>query len=159
MGSEMCIRDSPPLALLHSPGLIVPTSAEGEPLPPMPSFVYDILSPLREQMEASIVHVVQPILVQIKSSITQCITKANPKPFEPQGAVPHVCIDTTGDGLPNRVPWLRELEERLDAAYRLLILRVARRCGQDGEAWFISVAIHTIWKGLCLLYTSDAADE
>ena len=145
---ERCLEGLPPLALLHSPGLIVPTSAEGEPLPPMPSFVYDILSPLREQMEASIVHVVQPILVQIKSSITQCITKANPKPFEPQGAVPHVCIDTTGDGLPNRVPWLRELEERLDAAYRLLILRVARRCGQDGEAWFISVAIHTIWKGL-----------
>lgn len=146
---ERCLEGLPPLALLHSPSLLIPTSAEGQAQPPMPSFVYEILSPLREQMEASIIHVVQPLLVNIKSSITTCLLRANAHPFEPQRA-PSIVLEPENTST-NKIPWHKELEERLDAAYRLLMLRIVDRCGQDGQAWFISVATHTIWKGLVVL--------
>lgn len=47
--------------------------------------------------------------------------------------------------------WLRELDGRLEGARKLLLPRIEERCGQDGEGWFISVAIHVIWKGLMIL--------
>ncbi|KAN0065416.1 hypothetical protein ACQY0O_001252 [Thecaphora frezii] len=53
------------------------------------------------------------------------------------------------DGLSST--WWRELEARLEGIRRLLIPRIEERCGQDGEGWFISVAIHVIWKGLLIL--------
>ncbi|SPO32274.1 uncharacterized protein UTRI_02831 [Ustilago trichophora] len=61
--------------------------------------------------------------------------------------------------------WLRELDGRLEGARRLLLPRIEERCGQDGEGWFISVAIHVIWKGLLILTSrsvslpSNAASE
>lgn len=143
---ERCLEGLPPLALLHSPNLLVPTSAEGLAKHPMPPFVHDILSPLREKMEASIIHVVQPLLVNIKSSLTSCILRANLHPFQPRHSPPVRELD--GDGHALKGPWYKDLEERLDVVYRLLMLRIVDRCGQDGQAWFISVAIHAIWKGL-----------
>ena len=147
---ERCLEGLPPLAFLHSPNILMPTAAEGMAQPPMPSYVHDILSPLREQMEASIIHVVQPLLVTLKSSITACLMRANTRPFQPQTSPPLLSDFDAQHGNP-RVPWYKELEERLDAAYRLLMLRIVDRCGQDGQAWFISVAIHTIWKGLVII--------
>nr|CDI56448.1 putative protein [Melanopsichium pennsylvanicum 4] len=61
--------------------------------------------------------------------------------------------------------WLRELDGRLEGARRLLLPRIEERCGQDGEGWFISVAVHVIWKGLMILTSrsvslpSNAASE
>lgn len=146
---ERCLEGLPPLALLSSPNILVPTSSEGRAAPRMPTYVHEILSPLREQMEASIIHVVQPVLVQVKSSLASCIAKGNPRPFQPQSVV-DAEGEINGDFGPKSAgsSWLKELEERLDAAHRLLFLRIVERCGQDGQAWFISVAIHTIWKGL-----------
>lgn len=143
---ERCLEGMPPLALLHSPNLLVPTAAEGLAKKPMPSFVHDILSPLREKMEASIIHVVQPLLVNIKSSLTSCIMRANPQPFLPRLSPPVRDLDPETHA--HKGPWYNDLEERLDVVYRLLMLRIVDRCGQDGQAWFISVAIHAIWKGL-----------
>ncbi|WFD21425.1 hypothetical protein MEQU1_000074 [Malassezia equina] len=143
---ERCLEGLPPLAILHSPNLLVPTAAEGLAKQPMPPFVHDILSPLREKMEASIIHVVQPLLVNIKSSLTSCILRASPTPFQPRHSPP--VRDLEADGNAPKGPWYKDLEERLDAVYRLLMLRIVDRCGRDGQAWFISVAIHTIWKGL-----------
>lgn len=143
---ERCLEGLPPLALLSSPNIMVPTSSEGEAAPRMPPYVHEILSPLREQMEASIIHVVQPVLVQVKSSLAGCIAKGNPYPFQPQKA-PGAETDLGAVRTPTAA-WLKELEERLDTAHRLLFLRVVERCGQDGQAWYISVAIHLIWKGL-----------
>lgn len=147
---ERCLEGLPPLALLHSPNILVSTAAEGLAQPRMPGFVHDILSPLRGQMEASIIHVVQPLLVSVKSSITICLKRANAHPFQPQTSPPLVS-DFDPSCTEKRQSWHKELEERLDAAYRLLMLRIVDRCGQDGQAWFISVAIHTIWKGLLTL--------
>lgn len=147
---ERCLDGLPPLALLYSPSLLSPTAAEGTAQPRMPSFVFEILSPLREQMEASIIHVVQPILLNVKASLVTCLLRANTQPFTPRGLGESVsCTDSTDNA--SKVPWYKELEERLDAAYRLLMLRVADRCGQDGQAWFISVATYAIWKGLVIL--------
>lgn len=146
---ERCLEGLPPLALLHSPNILMPTAAEGMAQPPMPPFVHDILSPLREQMETSIIHVVQPLLVSVKSSITECLSRANPHPFQPQSTPP--LLSKTDNQTEKRQTWHKELEERLDAAYRLLVLRIVDRCGQDGQAWFISVAIHIIWKGLLII--------
>ena len=146
---ERCLEGLPPLALLHSPNILMPTAAEGMAKPPMPPFVHDILSPLREQMETSIIHVVQPLLVSVKSSITECLSRANPRPFQPQTTPP--LLGRTDGSTERRQTWHKELEERLDAAYRLLVLRIVDRCGQDGQAWFISVAIHIIWKGLLII--------
>ncbi|PWZ01533.1 hypothetical protein BCV70DRAFT_158479 [Testicularia cyperi] len=53
--------------------------------------------------------------------------------------------------------WLRELDGRLEGARRLLLPRIEERCGQDGEGWFISVAIHIIWKGLLILTSRSVA--
>lgn len=147
---ERCLKGLPPLALLNSPHILVPTSSEGEAGPRMPAYVHEILSPLREQMEASIIHVVQPVLLQIKSSLAACVAKANPHPFQPLSAAEADREMSSEFGMKSSSSsaWLKELEERLDAAHRLLFLRIVERCGQDGQAWFISVAIHVIWKGL-----------
>ncbi|WFC98157.1 hypothetical protein MYAM1_000881 [Malassezia yamatoensis] len=147
---ERCLNGLPPLALLSSPDILIPTSSEGEAAPSMPGYVHEILSPLREQMEASIVHIIQPVLAQIKFSLANFIHKSNPRPFQPQrfaGSKQEAPIDASQK--PGATSsWVKELEERLDAAYRILYLRISERCGQDGQAWFISVAIHVIWKGL-----------
>ncbi|EPQ30778.1 uncharacterized protein PFL1_01679 [Pseudozyma flocculosa PF-1] len=59
------------------------------------------------------------------------------------------------DGLSSA--WLRELEARLEGIRRMLVPRIEERCGQDGEGWFISVAIHVIWKGLLILTSRSVA--
>ena len=92
-------------------------------------------------MEASILHVVQPILSALRASLTSCILKITPHPFVPRNLVGDV----------STAPWHRELEERLEATHKLLVPRLCNRCGEDGHAWFISVAIHVIWKGLVVL--------
>ncbi|SJX66100.1 uncharacterized protein SRS1_13542 [Sporisorium reilianum f. sp. reilianum] len=65
----------------------------------------------------------------------------------PGNASPPLRLGETGPGS----AWLRELDGRLEGARKLLLPRIEERCGQDGEGWFISVAIHTIWKGLMIL--------
>ena len=157
----------------------------------MPHFVSEILTPVRKKMEGTILHIIQPILVQTKASLTRCISAAVPTPFVGPVAISPVSTPgpATGTGevsnplatppggvagsaspplksaevsasaaaaLPSAVgslqsAWLRELEGRLEGIRRLLIPRVEERCGQDGEGWFISVAIHLIWKGLLIL--------
>lgn len=79
----------------------------------------------------------------------------------PGNASPPLRLGETGPGS----AWLRELDGRLEGARRLLLPRIEERCGQDGEGWFISVAIHVIWKGLMILTSrsvslpSNAASE
>lgn len=74
---------------------------------------------------------------------------------------PPLRLPETGPGS----AWLRDLDARLEGARRLLLPRIEERCGQDGEGWFISVAIHIIWKGLLILTSrsvslpSNAASE
>ncbi|WFD36828.1 hypothetical protein MCUN1_003718 [Malassezia cuniculi] len=138
---ERCLEGLPPLVLAGSTVNHVETAADDMAQPAMPTFAHEILSPLREKMEASILHVVQPILSALRASLTTCILKASPSPFLPR----NLAVDTPVQ------PWHRELEERLEAAYRLLVPRLSDRCGEDGHAWFISVAIHVIWKGLVVL--------
>ncbi|TKY86086.1 hypothetical protein EX895_004911 [Sporisorium graminicola] len=65
----------------------------------------------------------------------------------PGNVSPPLRLGETGPGS----AWLRELDGRLEGARKLLLPRIEERCGQDGEGWFISVAIHTIWKGLMIL--------
>ncbi len=50
---------------------------------PMPRFVSDILTPVRKHMEATILHVIQPILAGTKASIKGCLLKAVLHPFVP----------------------------------------------------------------------------
>lgn len=47
--------------------------------------------------------------------------------------------------------WLKELQGRLEGSRKLLVPRIEARTSQDGEGWFISVAVHLIWKGLFVL--------
>ena len=79
----------------------------------------------------------------------------------PGNVSPPLRLGETGPGS----AWLRDLDGRLEGARRLLLPRIEERCGQDGEGWFISVAIHVIWKGLMILTSrsvslpSNAASE
>lgn len=136
----------------------------------MPSFVSEILTPVRKKMEATILHVVQPLFSSIKSSLTSALSKSVPAPF---AGINHTLspISTTitpvpsaGSSLPVTSPgavsppggipsssWSKEVEAKLEGARKLLIPRIVERCGQDGEGWFISIAIHFIWKGLLIL--------
>lgn len=169
----------------------------------MPHFVSEILTPVRKRMEGTILHIIQPILVQTKQTIARCISSAVPTPFvstlslspsttsssgtvasaaEGGAASPPLIASGSAAGAPAVVPgnvspplrvaeagpgsaWLRELDGRLEGARRLLLPRIEERCGQDGEGWFISVAIHVIWKGLLILTSrsvslpSNAASE
>lgn len=138
---ERCLEGMAPLVLAGSSVNHVETASEELAQPAMPTFAHEILSPLREQMEASILHVVQPILGSLRASLTACILKMSPAPFIPRKLAADV----------PQPPWHRELEERLEAAHCLLVPRLCDRCGEDGHAWFISVAIHVIWKGLVVL--------
>lgn len=157
---ERCLEGLPPLVLPGTSPNSVATAPESAAQPAMPTFVHEILSPLREQMGASILHVVQPILANLRSSFSGCMHRANAAPFVTRG-VPAVLdgrapgtaempADAAAYGRPPgaHAPWLRELEERLDVAHRLLVPRIADRCGLDGLAWFVSVAIHVVWKAL-----------
>ncbi|PWN50700.1 hypothetical protein IE53DRAFT_386992 [Violaceomyces palustris] len=153
---------------------------------PMPHFVSEILTPVRKKMEGTILHVIQPILAQVKLSLTKCISTAVPTPFTSTtnlsptvtpgvlGVLETVGASTgqagaTSTTSPGRSTeslvapaglnsvWLRDLEARLEAARRLLIPRIEERCGKDGEGWFISVAVHIIWKGLLILTSRNIA--
>ncbi|KAJ9478777.1 hypothetical protein PHBOTO_002270 [Pseudozyma hubeiensis] len=79
----------------------------------------------------------------------------------PGNVSPPLRLGDTGPGS----AWLRDLDGRLEGARKLLLPRIEERCGQDGEGWFISVAIHVIWKGLMILTSrsvslpSNAASE
>ena len=139
----------------------------------MPYFVSEILTPVRKKMEGTILHVIQPVISNVKASLTLCLSKAVPLPFSGFGhalspvssattpllesapSTPSGLISpTSGNGTPSPShAWLRELEGRLEGVRRLLVPRIEERCGQDGEGWFISVAIHLIWKGLLILTT------
>lgn len=79
---------------------------------------------------------------------TAALTATTPGNMSPPHRVPE-----TGPGS----AWLRELDGRLEGARKLLLPRIEERCGQDGEAWFISVAIHVIWKGLMILTSRSVA--
>lgn len=176
----------------------------------MPHFVSEILTPVRKKMEGTILHVIQPLLASIKSSLTACLSKAVPTPFMGLGPSLSPVSTVTSPGVADIAPfpwggqgaigpamanaatapsfssaaahasalpsglispgpglgsgaatpssaavpstaWLKELEGRLEGARRLLVPRVEERFGQDGEGWYISVAIHLIWKGLMVL--------
>ncbi|PWN31240.1 uncharacterized protein FA14DRAFT_30167 [Meira miltonrushii] len=134
----------------------------------LPHFVSEILTPVRKKMETTILHVVQPLLVNAKASLYSTINKSVLAPFAGFGQnltpissanaaamTPGLMSPGTGPTSPPVAPansaWLKELEGKVEATRRLLIPRLADRCGQDGEGWFISVAIHTIWKGLLIL--------
>lgn len=49
----------------------------------MPPFVSEILTPVRQKMERTILHVIQPLLTGVKSSLTTCINQAISEPFAP----------------------------------------------------------------------------
>lgn len=134
----------------------------------LPHFVSEILTPVRKKMETTILHVVQPLLVNAKASLYSTISKSVLTPFAGFGqnltpiSSATAAAMTPGLMSPGAGPtsppvasanstWLKELEGKVEATRRLLIPRLADRCGQDGEGWFISVAIHTIWKGLLIL--------
>lgn len=130
----------------------------------MPHFVSEILTPVRKKMEGTILHTIQPIISNVKSSLTMCLNKAVPMPFSGFGHAlsplsslsfpesgPPTPSGLTSPHSPNASSWLRELEGRLEGCRRMLVPRIEERCGQDGEGWFISVAIHLIWKGLLIL--------
>ncbi|UZJ54757.1 hypothetical protein CBS101457_004077 [Exobasidium rhododendri] len=140
----------------------------------MPHFVSEILTPVRKKMEGTILHVIQPLISSVKTSFTQCLLKAVPKPFSSfelglspvtsitsplieagplasSGILTPASTSSSSAAAASSSSWLRELEGRLEGNRRLLIPRIEERCGQDGEGWFISVAIHVIWKGLFIL--------
>ncbi|KAJ1020053.1 hypothetical protein NDA16_004333 [Ustilago loliicola] len=89
------------------------------------------------------------------------ISAVSPGAAVPGNVSPPLRLPETGPGS----AWLRDLDARLEGARRLLLPRIEERCGQDGEGWFISVAIHIIWKGLLILTSrsvslpSNAASE
>ena len=134
----------------------------------LPHFVSEILTPVRKKMETAILRVVQPLLVNAKASLYSTISKSVLAPFAGFGQnltpissanaamTPGLMSPSAGPISPPPIAstnsaWLKELEGKVEATRRLLIPRLADRCGQDGEGWFISVAIHSIWKGLLIL--------
>lgn len=134
----------------------------------LPHFVSEILTPVRKKMETTILHVVQPLLVNAKASLSSTISKSVLAPFAGFGqnltptSSANLAVTTPGMMSPGAMPtsppiaplnsaWLKELDGKVEATRRLLIPRLADRCGQDGEGWFISVAIYAIWKGLLIL--------
>ncbi|PWN87396.1 hypothetical protein FA10DRAFT_288822 [Acaromyces ingoldii] len=76
---------------------------------------------------------------------------ALPSGLSSPGPAPGSGAATPSAPVPSSTAWLKELEGRLEGARRLLVPRIEERCGQDGEGWYISVAIHVIWKGLMIL--------
>lgn len=51
--------------------------------PGMPAFVSEILTPVRQKMERTILHVIQPLLTGVKSSLTTCLNQSVVEPFAP----------------------------------------------------------------------------
>lgn len=139
----------------------------------MPAFVSEILTPVKKKMENTILHVIQPVLASVKVSITASILKGIRQPFISAGSpslTPSVSNDSPLPPLsPSHAPtstfaspkgsdigsqtgsWLKELQGRLDGSRKLLVPRIEARTSRDGEGWFISVAVHLIWKGLFIL--------
>lgn len=130
----------------------------------MPAFVSEILTPVRKKMESTILHVIQPILNSAKSSLMATISKAvltpfagygqnlSPVPSNGPGSVATPSIGAMSPPLgPSASVWLKELEGKVDGIRKVLVPRLADRCGQDGEGWYISVVIYAIWKGLLFL--------
>lgn len=145
------------------------SAAEAEGLP---AFVSEILTPVRKKMETTILHVIQPILAGVKTSLTASLLKAVQHPFIPAGSpalTPSVSNESPLPPVsPGQAPastfaspkgadatssgnWLKELQGRLEGSRKLLVPRIEARTSQDGEGWFISVAVHLIWKGLFVL--------
>lgn len=146
-------------------------------LPGMPGFVSEILTPVRKRMETTILHVVQPVLASVKTSLTGCLAKSLRSPFASLGSpalTPSISLESpllppSPDNLTQNAPantkaaseptpsvapatnWVKELQGRLDGCRKLLVPRIEARTSQDGEGWFISVAVHLIWKGLFFL--------
>lgn len=131
----------------------------------MPHFVSEILTPVRKKMEATILHVIQPLLSKIKASFTVTLSKAVLSPFSGYGQS-LTPMSSAGNNLasgiaspgplsppipPSSAFWLKELEGKVEGTRRLLVPRLVERCGQDGEGWYISAVIHAIWKGLLIL--------
>lgn len=155
---EWIVEDALERCIEGSPGSI----DEG-----LPHFVSEILTPVRKKMETTILHVVQPLLFNAKASLYSTISKSVLAPFAGFGQnltpissanaamTPGLMSPSAGPTSPPVVSansaWLKELEGKVEATRRLLIPRLEDRCGQDGEGWFISVAIHAIWKGLLIL--------
>ncbi|CAO1625845.1 unnamed protein product [Parajaminaea phylloscopi] len=148
------------------------TEAEAIALPP---FVSEILTPVRKKMETTILHVIQPVLTGVKTSITASLLKSVRHPFFcggsplltpsisnesplPPLSPSHIPASTfaspkSTDAVSGAANWQKELQGRLDGSRKLLVPRIEARTSQDGEGWFISVAVHLIWKGLFVLTT------
>ena len=159
--------------------------------PQMPRFVSEILTPVRKHLEATILHVIQPILTGTKASITASVQKAVPNPFSPVGLLQSLVsgpisdqrspnalsvaadgaaspmlpyVTSPGDISPSAKStesasssaWLKDLDARLSGCRRMLVARIENRTSKDGEGWFISVAIHIIWKALFILSSRHA---
>lgn len=150
----------------------------------MPSFVSEILTPVRKRMETTILHVIQPVLNGVKTSISASVMKSTRYPFIPAGSpaltpsisnesplppLSPLVVGSSGNsasatasafsspkpadmaGLNASTSWLKELQGRLEGSRKLLAPRIEARTSQDGEGWYISVAVHLIWKGLFVL--------
>jgi hypothetical protein len=159
---------SPPAALEYNLGLVailwtvedaLEKCVEGDDAgsEPMPHFVAEILASVRQRMDRSILHIVQPILVAIKLGLVLSLGGAVPVPFEASDALllcadglatPASAATKTNAAVP---AWFREFEGRAEGARRLLLPRLESRCGIDGEGWYVGIAVHTIWKGLLRL--------
>lgn len=162
---EWIVEDALERCIEGPPG----TSGQG-----MPHFVSEILTPVRKKMEASILHIIQPLMGSIKSSLTATLQKAVTAPFAgvsstlsllpshvspvPSGGTPMSPTSPKPSTSPPGASssWAKELESKLDGARRLLVPRIVDRCGQDGEGWYISIAIHVVWKGLMILSSRSA---
>lgn len=142
----------------------------------MPPFVHEILNPVRKRMEMMILHVIQPVLTAVKTSLTASVLKGLRHPFVVAGGSPALTPSVSNNDLnlgpvsPAATPppsafaspngagmavaqgnWLKELQGRLEGSRKLLVPRIEARTSKDGEGWFISVAVHLIWKGLFIL--------
>ncbi|CAO1628777.1 unnamed protein product [Sympodiomycopsis kandeliae] len=144
----------------------------------MPAFVSEILTPVRKRMETTILHVIQPVLTGVKTSLSASLLKgtrypfiaggspaltpsiSNESPQPPLSPMPGVAsafnspkaTDLSAAGtVATSANWLKELQGRLEGSRKLLAPRIEARTSQDGEGWYISVAVHLIWKGLFVL--------
>ncbi|PWN24004.1 hypothetical protein BCV69DRAFT_16580 [Microstroma glucosiphilum] len=142
----------------------------------MPNFVSEILTPVRKRMETTILHIIQPVLTGVKTSLTASLLKSVRQPFASGGSpamTPNLGVtepvlpplspvnppgsavaSPKGVGLAGDAAagnWLKELQGRLEGSRKLLVPRIEARTSDDGEGWFISVAVHVIWKALFVI--------
>ncbi|CEH16929.1 hypothetical protein CBOM_03013 [Ceraceosorus bombacis] len=130
---------------------------------PLPAFVAEILAPVRQRMERSILHIVNPLLANLKIGLIGSIAQAVPTPFDRTASYLSVGVGaaTSTTTIHSPAPakggsaqgpiWAKDFEGRMEGARRLLLPRLEARCGLDGEGWYVSLAVQTIWKGLLRL--------